>query len=136
MSDPRERLVAKLKGMASVSALVGSRIWPMRAPQGQSKPYIAYRVVDRVPINHAAGTTASNYMRIQLDLCSPTYDGAIALASAVRGDEDEETPTGLSGWIDGDGRLWHLEMEQEDADDEMPGRDEPEAFRVMQDYIV
>ena len=136
MSDPRDRMVAKLKGMAAVSALIGTRLWPIRAPQGQSQPYIVYRMVDMVPINHAAGTTSSNYMRIQLDLCATTYDGAKALAVAVKGDEDEETPTGLSGWVDPDSRVWHLEMEQEDIGSDIPGRDSPEVFRVMQHYIV
>lgn len=136
MSDPRIRMVARLKAITAVTDLVGARIWPMIARQAQAQPYIVYRMVDRVPINHSAGTTTSNYMRIQVDLVASSYDGVMALADAVRGDEAESSPTGLSGWVDADSRVWHLESEQDDMEQIMDGRDQPVAFRIMQDYIV
>ncbi len=136
MSEPHIRLVAKLKGTSAVTALVVARIWPMIVPQGQALPYIVYRRVDSVPINHAHGTTADDFTRIQIDCCASTYDGARALADEVRGDEDESNPTGLSGWIDGDNRVWHLEIEQDGMEPPWEGTDRPAAFIVSQDYIV
>jgi len=136
MSDPHVRLVAKLKGTAAVSALVAARVWPMVAPQGQALPYLVYRRVDSVPVNHAGGTTADDFTRIQLDCYASTYDGARVLADAVRGNEDEVAPTGLSGWTDDDLRLWHLEIEQDGMEPLWDGMDRPAAFIVSQDYMV
>ncbi len=133
---PYTRMVAKLKSMADVTALVGTRIFPMRAPQGAVLPFITYQRVSRRPVNWVRGTSTTNFLRIQVNCWATDYDGAVALAAAVRGDEDPNAPTGLSGWIDGEGEVWHLDIGTDDAENITPGRDEFEAIRVIQDYIV
>lgn len=133
---PYTRMVAKLKSMAGVTALVGTRIYPMKVPQGAVLPFITYRRISRTPVNWVRGTSTTNFLRIQVNCWAANYDGALALAAAVRGDEDPDAPTGLSGWNDGVSEVWHLETEIDDAENITPGRDEFEAIRVIQDYIV
>jgi len=133
---PNTLMVARLKGLTAVSDLVGAKIYPMKAPQKVALPYVTYQQISRVPANHAMGTTSTNFQRIQVDCWASSYDGAQALAAAVRGDEAESSPTGLAGWIDGNSQVWHLQNEMDDIEPITVGRDEFEAHRVIQEYFV
>ena len=133
---PYTLMVAKLKGMEAVSDLVGTRVYPTKAPQGVALPYVVYQLISRVPVNHSTGATQTNFQRIQVSCWAEDYDGALALAAAVRGDEDETEPTGLSGWNDSADQVWHLQNEMDDIEPLKVGRDEVEAHRVIQEYFV
>ncbi len=133
---PRTLLVAKLKGMTAVTDIVGQQIYPIKAPQGVSLPYITFQQISDVPINASKGATPTAAMRMQVNCFEDTYDKVHTLAAAVRGDEAVSSPTGLSGWIDGNGEVWHLDNELESADDIRDGQDEFQAYAVIQDYLV
>ncbi len=133
---PYTLMVAKLKGLSAVSDLVQAKIFPMKAPQKVALPYITYQQISRVPVEHATGTTQTNFQRIQVNCWAADYDGAQALALAVRGDEAESEPTGLSGWIDGNSQVWHLHNEIDDVEIIKVGQDLHEAHRVIQEFFV
>lgn len=136
MAAPRNRLVAKLKGMAAVEAIVGTKAFPVKAPQGTVLPYITYQQTADPPANHSTGATSTAECRIQVNCWASTYDGAVSLAAAVRGNEAESAPTGISGWIDDEGNVWHLQNEADGMESIMRGRDEFEAFQVVHNYLV
>ena len=121
MSLPQARLVAQLKTLAAVTELIGSAIFPMIAPQGTAYPHLVYQVLSDTPVNSAGGATPTSNMKIRvaaLSLASggqSAYAAAWALASAVRGDCAVSEPSGISGWRDPAGSIWHLE----DCFDEM-----------------
>ncbi len=136
MAEAYIRMVARLKAITAVDDLIDGRVYPMKAPQDVDRPYITYQIISRVPINHATGTSDSHHERIQINCWGVNYDGAQELAAAVRGDEAQSSPTGLSGFNDGDGRVWHPENERDDIELLKVGHDDVEAFRVIQEYIA
>lgn len=83
-------LYSKLSGTAAVTALVGTRMYPLAAPQTAAMPNLAWQWISGRPgIAHgyAAGTaagTAGAEARIQITCLAATYTAAKALAAAVR----------------------------------------------------
>ncbi len=133
---PRTRLVAKLKSMTAVTDIVGQHIYPIKIRQGVSLPYITFQQISDPPVNASKGATPTSAMRMQVNCFEDTYDKAHTLAAAVRGDEAVVSPTGISGWIDGSGEVWHLDNELDSADDVRDGQDDFHAYAVIQDYLV
>ena len=84
-------LYALLSQAAPVAALVANasgaalpfRIFPLRIPQGQSRPAITYQLISRVPDGSAA-CELDDVARVQLSLFADTYAEIEALAVAVR----------------------------------------------------
>lgn len=141
MSLPHAKLVARLKSISAVTALVGSKVFPILAPQGTQYPCVVYQVIGNSPETTLDGSTTTFTMRVRVSCLSLTtageqgYKGAWDLAAAIIGDCDS-TPTGLNGWVDSDGLIWHLEDCFDEIGDIMYGRDQMEAFVVNQVYLV
>jgi hypothetical protein len=94
-----EGVVARLKADTAVSAIVGTRIRPLEAPQGDSYPLIVFRKVSDVPDYAMGGQSGLSEARIQIHCWAQdapgggsagAYGQAKALAEAVR--------LRLSGW--------------------------------------
>lgn len=131
-----DTLVTRLLAIGAVSALVGTRVRALRAKQGEALPLIVYERVSSNTENHSTGATDTHETRFSVFAIASTYDGAWALAEAIRGDESESAPTGLSGWNDANGYVWHLASGPEDAPaDDWPGEDAA-IFTVQTDYSV
>ena len=133
MTAPCETMIARLKGLSPLTALAPSGVFPLGAPRGEL-PYCVYEWAS-TPVNHSAGDTGDRETAITLYWFAPTASAARALAAAAAG-AGGNIPAGLSGWIDGDNRVWHLQGQREDAEMIMVGRDQREAFVVIQDYFV
>ena len=69
---------------ASVSALVGSRMYSDILPQKATMPAITYEVVDTIANEHLTGIADVAQARIQINSVAKTRSEAIALADAVR----------------------------------------------------
>ena len=63
---PQARLVAKLKSLEAVTALIGQSVWPIIAPQGTAYPHLVYQVLSDDPVNSAGGTTPTSNMKIRI----------------------------------------------------------------------
>lgn len=78
---------ARLKAHTGTAALVESRIYPLRLPQGPTYPAIRYQVIS-TPRTHLMGDTADAsiqaHARVQVDCYDETYAGVRALAEQVR----------------------------------------------------
>ncbi len=134
---PDTRLTAKLLATETVTAIVGSRVFPIMAPtnlQGRVKvelPYITYQTISDQSVNHSTGATETNSTRIQIDLWAETYAGAKALATAVK--------TALKNWTDATGdpviSSCHYQNGNDLPDPPSPGQ-ERRTHRVSQDYLL
>ncbi len=87
-----------LLGDATVAALVGTRVYPVRLPQGGTFPAITYQRVSQVPVGRpTSGPPSVVAARVQFDVWSLNRDGvdgyaaARALADAVRQRLDGKT---------------------------------------------
>jgi hypothetical protein len=69
---------------AAVSAIVGTKIYPLLAPQNKPKNYIVYNLITDLPDRILVSSAAISYCRIQIDLYAETYSGSKTLADKVR----------------------------------------------------
>lgn len=131
MADVEPRIVAKLKGTNAVTALVSTRVYPMRMAASVALPAVTYQRISTTPQNHATGTLTGQTARVQIDCWAASYAGAKGVAGAVR--------DALSGWSDNSGTpvviMSHLIDEQDDAEPVEEGTDTT-VFRVSQDYEI
>ena len=128
---PETRLTARLKAAAGVTALVGTKTFPVMAPDKTELPYITYQTISDQSINHATGATEGNRDRIQVDCWGATYAAAKALAEAVK--------EALKNWTDTTGSPHITSCHYQDGTDlpeqPTPGQ-EIRRHRVSQDYFL
>ena len=74
----------KLTNAAAVTALVGTRIYPLTAVQATDRPHIAYQVVSNNPNDTKTSASRLDEVVVQLNIWNPNYDQAIATALEVR----------------------------------------------------
>ena len=76
-------LYTHLKDDAGVSALVGVKIYPMKAPQNVTSPYISYQVINDNGNQCMSGEVYQNDTRFQIDCWSTKYSEVKAIKEAV-----------------------------------------------------
>jgi hypothetical protein len=79
-----EALVTHLRGVPGVTNLVGTRIYPVKAPQDLREAYMVYDSIageDEIAHDGVAGLRRS---RLSYSCCAPTYAQAKSVAEAVR----------------------------------------------------
>jgi hypothetical protein len=81
----RSALRTILTGNSSVTALVGTRIYPTIAPEGNLWPIIVYIQTDNRPSNHKSGASTLDFISVELDFVSPKLTDIATLAETVRG---------------------------------------------------
>ena len=145
MSLPHALLVAQLKSLPAVQAIVGTSVYPIIVPQnmqGQGYPAVVYQVVGNTPENYADGTTGSFTMRVRISCLALTtagqqgYSNSWALAEAIIGNCEPTSPSGLAGWNDGSGNVWMLEECFDEIGTILAGRDQFEAFVVNLIFLI
>lgn len=77
-------LYAELTGNAGVKALVSTRVYPLRAPQDATLPYLIYQKISNARDYSHDGATLLVHPRFQFKAVSTTFDGSRALFHAVR----------------------------------------------------
>lgn len=73
-----------LKDNAGVSALVGTKIYPMVAPQGTASPLVVYQRIDNDPNDTKTGTSKLDFHRVQITAWGATNTEAESLDDAIR----------------------------------------------------
>lgn len=71
-----------LKNQSAVSTLVGTRIYPLRAPQDPTYPFITYNQSAEVR-GHTMDAKVTTNAAMQIHCWAKSYSGAVALADAV-----------------------------------------------------
>lgn len=86
-------LYAKLSAAASVTALCGTRIYPVVAPQEAAAPFVVYRVLEQRGHGNVGGVPDAWVTRFELAAVADGYGEAAALAEALRAATDRQTGT-------------------------------------------
>lgn len=93
MKDIRPALYSFLMGDAGIYAAVegnktrqqgGSRIFPVKIPQGVKAASIVYTRISGAGIYHMGGESGLSMPRYQIDAWAPTGDAATALANLIK----------------------------------------------------
>jgi len=86
MADIAQALYTRLTNDTDVSNEVGSRVYPFTPPQGVTKPYITYQLINMSERPHAMGGDPQLVVdRYQLDIYGETYSDVITVDDAVMG---------------------------------------------------
>lgn len=86
MTTAMQDIVAVLEAAPTVTALVGDRIYPNKAPQGSvAAPYVVCRIIDSMPMNSMDGSAATRLenTHMQIDVYAKGYDAAQQAAKAI-----------------------------------------------------
>jgi len=78
-----ESLAGYLLSATALSALVASRIYWVRAPQGVSKPYVLLTLIGSPRDMKMSGPSGLRMSRVQIDCCGLTYTNTKGVARAV-----------------------------------------------------
>lgn len=78
-----EDLVRYLEANPGVSALVGTRVYPMRLPERVTLPAIRYQSISMTSEVAHTGPSNLRHYRIQLSIHASTYSSAQAVAAAL-----------------------------------------------------
>ena len=78
-------LYAYLTANSGVSAIVSTRLYPLKLPQGATLPALAYQLISNArPHDITAGPTGHAFPRFQITSYAESYSAAKSLAAAVR----------------------------------------------------
>ena len=126
MADLETVLYTRLANYAGLTALVSTRVYPLRLPQNPTLPAVTFQ---RITGSREHGMTADHGMAhptLQVDSWGETYASARAVAVQVR--------TALSRWSDATTDPVVLDVFASDERD----MDEADVklFRVSQDYQI
>lgn len=83
-SDIEGALYAFLAADAGIVAAVGDRIFPMRAPEGQTQPFLVYHKVTDPSYHSKDGDMNLAHPRFQITAWAGKYGDAKAAIAAVR----------------------------------------------------
>lgn len=84
MSDIGVGLRAKLIGTTAVAAILGTRVYPDRLPQGCTLPAAVYYLISGTEEGSLTGVVGLVHARIQVDAYATTRLAANALADLIR----------------------------------------------------
>ena len=88
MKQPQIPIVRKLRANSDITDLIGSKIFPLQAPPGQSLPYIIYGIGDNQPQDSKDGASTLDVYEMQITMLDPNYANLVRLANAVRSELD------------------------------------------------
>ncbi len=80
----QSELWSHLTSDTNITDLVGTRIYPLKAPQNVSSPYMTYQVVNGRNDQCMSGDVYQKDTRFQIDVWSKKYSEADAIKEAVK----------------------------------------------------
>lgn len=83
---------------ATLTAITGTKIYPVQAPQRISVPFIVYRENGTLPVDQKDGSAPIDKIQLQVDIYSNSYIQAHTIATQVRSLLDAYTGT-VSGVV-------------------------------------
>lgn len=82
-----------LNNDATLTALVGSKIYPVKAPQNTSVPFVVFTVNATLPVNTKEGVATKEQKQLQVDTYASTLANAGDIAEAIRNILDNHSGT-------------------------------------------
>ena len=86
-------IYSAITGDGTLAGLVSTRVYPDRAVQQATLPYIVYTSIDTQPTDTKDGGSMLDVIRVQVDTFASTYDSANTISERVRTVLDRETGT-------------------------------------------
>jgi hypothetical protein len=83
MADFASALFTRLSTDAAVSAVTGTRIYWVKAPQGAAMPYVRLQTISDPRPVHLQGYQGARVTRVQADCFAATYGAARGLAEKI-----------------------------------------------------
>ena len=117
-------LYTRLTTHAGLSALLGTRVYPVHVDQAAARPFMRYQRISRVGVRSINGPSGLVDARFQFDVWADDFDGARAVAVQLRAALDGYTGGGI------DDAICETELDLYDADTD------PQLYRVTTDYII
>lgn len=119
---------------AGVAALIGTRVYPNKAPHNAGQRYVVYRRIMNNARRHLRGSTGLKRATIQIDCVGSTYDQAKELYAAVYAAIGEDGKSGVT-W---GGKSVKVAYIEDDADDYIPPQtnDDAGVHTVPLDLVV
>lgn len=130
MAEIEQALFTRLSGFSGLAALISARIYPMRAPQAATLPFVVYQ---RLPggerVTAMGADPGVSFSPFQFDCYGQTYPSAKAVGTQLR--------YALERWRDANSNPEVLDSFIE-RDQDLDPMEEPvtELFRVSQDYRI
>lgn len=69
---------------ARLVGAVGGIVHPVRASEGVTGSHVTYTLISSTPFNHLDGPATLDRLRYQVDVWSPSYATAVAMAETIR----------------------------------------------------
>ena len=123
-------LRARLIGDATLTGLIGTRIYPGKAPQDPTLPYVVYHRISPTRTPTLNGPTLVPETRIQLDIIATSQASAELVATAIRNRIDGYTGTSASVSV-----LSSVVEDEMDMDETIEGSDSI-YYRVVMDVLI
>ena len=124
---PETILAARLLAHSGVAALT-TTIRPVMLAPNDSMPAVVYQRTATEFENYSTGADTTAHATVDVTSLETDYSDAKALAKQVR--------LALSGWADGNGDIWHLQDESDQAVGPENGEEGPLVYQVVQSYRV
>jgi type III secretory pathway lipoprotein EscJ len=119
-----------LSNNAALTAVVSTRINPLRIPQESAFPAISYQMVSVIPHPSKSGTSKSDFARVQINSFGTSYQSAVQVADLVRNAMQLTLPATLNSVF----------VQTCEFDSEVHLTDDNAAFagvyHIAQDYII
>lgn len=119
-----------LSNNSALTAVVSTRINPLRIPQGSSFPAISYQLISVIPHPSKSGPSESDFARVQINSFGTTYQIAVQVADLVRSAMEKTLPATFNSVlvqsIEYDGEA-HLTEDNADF---------AGIYHIAQDYII
>ena len=116
---------------AALTALISTRLNPVRIPQGSSFPAVSYNLVSEVPNPTKSGHSRTEFARVQVNAYGITLASTESVASAIRTAFEAVTlPNTFNG----------IKCQTIEYDGELQTADDTAGFaglyQISQDYII
>ena len=120
-----------LSNNAALTALISTRLNPLRIPQESSFPAVSYQLVSEIPNPTKSGHSRTEFARVQVNAYGVTLASAESVASAIRNAFEVVTlPATFNS----------IKCQTIEFDGELQTADDTAAFaglyQISQDYII
>ena len=119
-----------LSNNSALTAVVSTRINPLRIPQGSSFPAISYQLISVIPNPSKSGASKSDFARVQINSFGTTYQSAVQVADLVRLAMEKTLPATFNSVVV---QSCEFDSEVHMTDD---NADYAGVYHIAQDYII
>ena len=86
-------IYSRLSTDGSITAYVGTKIYPDITPQNVQYPFVVYTIVNSLPVDFKDGQSNLEEITLQIDVYTQSYDDTQDLANLIRNRLDRFTGT-------------------------------------------